>query len=83
MKPAQLIYRWQRCEKLAADLKMNISTNTESLYVQGNGEPGAHASIYGCDTVDELLGYLEGVADAKSKHQNAALCEVADKARPN
>jgi hypothetical protein len=69
MTHAQLISRWQRCEKLAGMLGMSLTTNSSNtLSVQGT--PEGFKSFYSCDSVDELLGYLEGVSDAKSKLTN-------------
>lgn len=71
MKNAQLILRWKRCEELAGKLGMTVTTNSEMLSAQGTST--GFKSFYTCESVDELLGYLEGVNDALTKSSEALL----------
>lgn len=66
MKDAQLISRWRRCETLAHKLGMVLGTNhTEMLSAQGRENATGHKGFYSCETVNELLGYLEGLNQSK------------------
>lgn len=55
MKDAQLIYRWQLCQQKSKEIGMEIATNAENLIAKGQNR------FYCAESVDGLLGYIEGV----------------------
>lgn len=62
---ARVIYQWSRCEEIAASLGMKVSTTSEMLVAQGKGGPGDPKNYYVSETVQTLLGYLEGFSHAR------------------
>lgn len=63
----QVIDKWQECQRMAADLGMQITLNAGSqmMAVSGTAAPAAFKGFFSTHSVHEMAGFLAGIQEAK------------------
>ncbi len=71
MSDAQIVFRWTLCQEKAEQIGMTVSQNAESFSAQGIFGKGNFHGFYSCDSINELLGFLNGVIESNRVRQSA------------